>query len=134
MHGCVLTVRFFLHYGSLFTSPPLVMSAWIQVTTWFESKGWKEKWPLHYAAVSGNVPAIRQLTSVHGVDPNLRMADWNDSGPTQVAAYNGQLEAVVVLVQAGADAFAPKNAAGQSAKSDAIRKRHYDVTAFLEES
>lgn len=97
---------------------------------WFESQGWKKKWPLQYAAMTGDVAAIHQLVA-DGHDPNVKMTDWFDSEPLGWAASLGQLMAVIALIQAGADPLRPPNKANNTPLLDAQRERHMEVVDFL---
>ena len=65
---------------------------------------WKTRWPLHRAAMRGEVEAIHRLCSA-GQDPNSKMTDCGDEDPVGWAARYGQLGAVVALIQCGADPF-----------------------------
>lgn len=97
---------------------------------WFESQGWKKKWPLQYAAMTGDVAAIHQLVA-DGHDPNVKMTEWFDSEPLGWAASLGQLNAVIALIQAGADPLRPPNKANNTPLLDAQRERHMEVVDFL---
>jgi len=59
------------------------------VVGWFESQGWKTKWPLHHAALVGDDEAIRKLAG-SGMDPNLSMTDHLDLSPLHWAAVFGR--------------------------------------------
>lgn len=50
------------------------------VVPWFEGMGWKEKWPLHYAAMLGDSGRIISLLNL-GRDPEEEMTDWYNSHP-----------------------------------------------------
>lgn len=99
---------------------------------WFEKKGWKLKWPLHYAAMTGDVPAIAQLAE-SGADVNAKMNDWFDSTPLGWASSFGQARALVKLLHYGADPFAPPNLAGYTPLQDAEREGHLSVILLIEE-
>ncbi|MGD1975723.1 MAG: hypothetical protein PVG73_16765 [Desulfobacterales bacterium] len=53
---------------------------------WFENnkskdgQSWVNKWPLHYAAMKGDVEGITRLVA-EGHDPNTEMTDWYKSHP-----------------------------------------------------
>jgi len=99
---------------------------------WFEGKGWLQKWPLHYAAMMGEIEQLRIVLTSTKLTPHDPMKDWNNCRPVQVAAYFGRLDAVITLIQAGADIAAPPNKAGHTARSDAERKNHQAVVTFLD--
>ena len=106
------------------------------VQHWFSQQGkksWPRKWPLHKAAMEGNVAAIGHLTTTGGIDPNVMMTDWFDSEPLGWAASLGQLKAVIALIEAGADPLRPPNKAGNTPRTDAVRERHDLVVRFLDE-
>ena len=65
-------------------------------------KGDKMKWPLHWAAMIGDIEAIYALVAA-GHDPNVKMTDWFDSEPLGWAASFGQCKAIEALCEAGAD-------------------------------
>jgi len=103
---------------------------------WFKQQGnksWPRKWPLHKAAMEGNVAAIRNLTTTGGIDPNVKMTDWFDSEPLGWAASFGELKAVIALIETGADPLRPPNKAGNTPRADAVRERHDRVVRFLDE-
>lgn len=96
----------------------------------FEGKSWKNKWPLHYAAMTGDSESIKQLSQ--STDPNLKMTDWHDSLPLGWAASLGHLEAVKTLVSVGADPSPSPNKAGMTPLIDAKRMRVTEVIEYLE--
>ena len=98
---------------------------------WFEEQGWLSEWPLHYAAMKGDVVAIRELTSIRQVDPNVKMTPWVDSEPLGWAASFGELKAVIALIQAGADPLRPANKAGFTPLTDAMREKKWRTVRFL---
>mmetsp|Transcript_1551 Transcript_1551/g.5697 ORF Transcript_1551/g.5697 Transcript_1551/m.5697 type:complete len:501 (-) Transcript_1551:839-2341(-) len=104
----------------------------LQAYGWFTSQGWDAKWPLHRAAMTGDVYTIEKLTSGKGGrDPNEKMTSWFDSEPLGWAASLGQLAAVIALIKVGADPSRPANKAGNTPLSDAQREGHGHVIAFL---
>ena len=78
----------------------------------------------------GEVETIKRLCR-EGADPNAKMAAWFDSEPLGWAASLGQLGAVIALIQCGADPLRPKNKAGFTPLTDAMRERHMHVSKFL---
>ena len=100
---------------------------------WFSKQGWDDKWPLHGAALRGDVGNIKWLLSTRARDPNEKMTDWFDSEPLGWAASFGQLEAVVELIRHGADPLRPPNLAGNTPLRDAQRECHEPVIRFLKE-
>ena len=99
---------------------------------WFDSRQWKTQWPLHHAAMSGDVPQIHHLVIEKGFDPNQRMSSWFNSYPLGWAATFGQLRACVELVKLGADPFL-FNQAGKNAVIDAKVKNFTAIVHFFEE-
>jgi len=65
------------------------------------------------------------------MSPNVKMTDWFDSQPIGWAASFGQLEAVIALIECGADTMTPSKA-NTNAKQDAQREQHQNVVAFLD--
>ena len=99
---------------------------------WFDSKeNWYNRWPLHRAAMRGECSRIRELTAT--IDPDQKMSDWFDSEPLGWAASFGQLDAVRVLIERGADPTRPPNGAGNTPEKDAAREGHAHVVRFLKE-
>lgn len=103
---------------------------------WFErrrsiyGRTWPEVWPLHHAAMRGDVERVYNLI-VEGADPDETMTDWEGSHPLGWAASFGQLEAVKTLILLGADPFVI-NEAGNTPLADARREDHDHVSRFLE--
>lgn len=102
---------------------------------WFDSHdGWEHRWPVHRAAMRGECDRIRELTvTTNRYDANAKMTDWYDSEPLGWAASFGQLDAVRVLIECGADPLRPPNAAGNTPLRDAGREGHAHVVRFLKE-
>ena len=101
---------------------------------WFDSNENWYRWPLHRAAMRGECSRIRELTvTTNRFDPNQKMSDWFDSEPLGWAASFGQLDAVRVLIECGADPTRPPNAAGNTPEKDAEREGHAHVVRFLKE-
>eukprot|EP00397_Hematodinium_sp_SG-2012_P001965 GEMP01001970.1.p1 GENE.GEMP01001970.1~~GEMP01001970.1.p1 ORF type:complete len:1630 (+),score=435.81 GEMP01001970.1:70-4959(+) len=98
----------------------------------FENEGLVPKWPLHYAAMIGDVQGIHRLC-VEGHDPNGKMLDRFDSEPLTCAAAHGQLASVVVLCQCGADPQRPADKANHTPLTKAEEKEHHHVATFLRE-
>mmetsp|Transcript_8549 Transcript_8549/g.22351 ORF Transcript_8549/g.22351 Transcript_8549/m.22351 type:complete len:505 (+) Transcript_8549:86-1600(+) len=99
---------------------------------WFDTTFHEHAWPLQRAAMRGEVDRIRELCA-SGHDPNVKMTPWYDSEPLGWAASFGQLGAVIALIQCGADPLRPKNKAGYTPLTDAMRERHTHVIDFLNE-
>jgi len=98
---------------------------------WFDSHNtWKDRFPLHRAAMRGEVREIKRLCA-SGHDPNKKMADWFDSEPLGWAASFGELKAVIALIECGADPLRPANKAGNTPLRDAQREKHESTIAFL---
>jgi hypothetical protein len=103
----------------------------------FKDKNWHNKWPLHYAAMIGDLAQIRQyiciIDGVQQIDPNLQMTDWYNSSPLSWASGFGQLKAVMLLISLGAVHTGSSNAMGFNPKSDALRESHMHVVTFLDD-
>lgn len=108
---------------------PDQLQALATADSWF--MGGKNKWPLQYAAMHGDVATIERLLH-EGHDPNVKMTDWFDSEPLGWAASFGQLAAVRALCRGGAYPTRPPNKAGHTPLTDAQRERHQHVVQFLE--
>jgi len=104
---------------------------------WFDSNpGWHNSRPLHRAAMRGDVESIKRLcknNTSDSHDPNEKMSEWFDSVPLGWAASFGHLDAVIALIQYGADPQPPMNKAGFTPLTDAQRENHNHVVTFLEE-
>lgn len=95
-------------------------------------KGDKMSWPLHWAAMIGDVEAIDALVAA-GHDPNVKMTDWFDSEPLGWAASFGQCKTIEALCAVGADPSRPANHAGQTPLSDAQREGHTKAIELINE-
>jgi len=95
-------------------------------------QGDKLNWPLHWAAMIGDVRAINALVEC-GHEPNGKMGCWFDSEPLGWAASFGQCKAIEALCAAGADPRRPANLAGCTPLKDAQREGHTKAIALLEE-
>ena len=94
--------------------------------------GDKMNWPLHWAAMIGDVNAINTLCA-YGHDPNVKMTGWFDSEPLGWAASIGQNRAIEALVENGADPRRPANLAGNTPLADAQRENHQKTIKLIEE-
>jgi len=103
-----------------------------RVLFWFRSRGFEEKWPLHGAAMRGDVEAIRTLTSRGERSVSQLMTDYHDSVPLDWAAASGQLSAVIVLIQLGADPLR-ENKRGDTTLEVAVLYGHTHTIRFLRE-
>ena len=92
-----------------------------------QNKKWIKKWPLHYAAMTGNIEDITNLCLKNKINPNQMMTDWYDSEPLGWAASFCQLTAVIELIKYGADPFRPPNKANNTPHDDALRERHEPI-------
>jgi len=95
-------------------------------------QGDKMRWPLQWAAMIGDVQAIRTLTAA-GHDPNVKMTCWFDSEPLGWAASFGQCKAIIALCDAGADPARPANHAGNTPLADAQREGHTNAIKLVQE-
>lgn len=91
LHGNLETVRLLVEKGAEINRP-----------------GWT---PLHYAAVSGNVDLLRYLLEQHAY---IDAESPNRSTPLMMAARQDHIDAVHLLIEAGADPT-PRNDAGLDA-------------------
>ena len=98
---------------------------------WFDGQGWAEQYPLHRAAMRGDVKSITTLLARHA-DANLKMTDWYDTEPLSWAASFNQLDCIIALIEGGADPLRPPNETGNTPLSDAYREKHTDSFALLE--
>jgi hypothetical protein len=104
------------------------------VYDWFDGQENWYRWPLHRAAMRGECRRVAELTVISNrFDANQKMTDWFDSEPLGWAASFGQLDAVRVLIECGADPLRPSNAAGNTPLKDAQREGHAHVVRFLKE-
>jgi hypothetical protein len=70
---------------------------------WFDNhSNWKTKYPVHRAALRGDVEALAVLLQ-EGQDVNRSMTEWNNMQPLGLAAIYNQVHAIVLLVEYGAD-------------------------------
>jgi hypothetical protein len=73
--------------------------------SWWEGNlTWSENWPLHEAALFGDVDAVRQSLE-QGVDADLQMSDWHNATPAGFGSFFGRLDAVILLLQKGVDPY-----------------------------
>eukprot|EP00606_Chrysophyceae_sp_TOSAG23-5_P000711 GSChrysophyteH2.ASY1.ANO1.51.1 assembled CDS len=102
--------------------------------TWFRNnKAWMKKYPMHFAAMTGDVIEVFRLASQasHPKDVNQSMGkDWYASTPVQWAASFNQVHVVKALVALGADTQY-RNAAKNRALDDAIRENSTHTMKFL---
>lgn len=61
--------------------------------------GEADRYPLHFAAMMGNVRDIHRLIKEKGIDPNSKCSHWFDVQPVWYAACYGQLHAVLALMK-----------------------------------
>ena len=85
--------------------------------------------PIHACAGSGNPQAVETLV-LHGIDPNMRQANFNAT-PIIVAAWSGDADMVELLLGLGADPLLEDND-GQNAYDWAYAYQRTDVIAVLE--
>lgn len=99
----------------------------------FAKNGWHQKWPLHFAAMRGDVNQIRSLCDWNGwaMDPSTPMSDSGYAEPIHFAAQYGQLEACKALVILEADPFRQPNMLGNTPESDSVQNNHNHVTVFF---
>lgn len=98
---------------------------------WFDSQGWAGSWPVHRAALRGEADTIRQLCLMGGRNANEQMMPWYNSEPLGWAASLGHLNAVIALIECGADPQRPPNLAGFTPLMDALRENHMHIAKFL---
>jgi hypothetical protein len=58
-----------------------------------------KKYPLHVAAMTGDVLEVRRLIQKEGIDPNIKCKELYDRQPASFAARFGQLKAFIALMQ-----------------------------------
>ena len=103
----------------------------LKAHAWFESKGWKDQFPVHRAAMHGDAEYISSLV-IAGRDPNEKMTPWYNSEPLGWAASFNQLDCIIALIESGADPRRPKNDAGFTPMGDANREKHSAAAEMLE--
>ncbi|MBS33671.1 MAG: hypothetical protein CMO68_04605 [Verrucomicrobiales bacterium] len=57
---------------------------------------------IHYAAIKGNIEAVKQHIA-SGTDVNEKYTDWGNSAPLHSAANQGHKEIAELLIAAGTD-------------------------------
>lgn len=87
-------------------------------------------YPLHLAAMEGNIAKIRGLIRI-GLNPNQQCEPINNSKPLGWAAHFGHLGAVITLIELGADPFPPPNKKGMTPKLTALREKHSHILLFF---
>jgi len=85
------------------------------------------RYPLHYAAAKGNLPALETLL---GAGARAGVADGNGDTPLHVAARCGHEAVAKALVAAGAEAGCA-NACGKTPLYLAAEKGHLSIVKFL---
>lgn len=91
------------------------------IIKWFDNQF--GAYPLHRAAMIGDIDQIKKLIEIENIDPNQKIPTWYDSEPLGWAASFGQLHSIIELIKLGADPIRPVNKAGNSPLSDAVRER-----------
>jgi len=71
---------------------------------WAGNPTWSKDWPLHEAALFGDVDTIRQSLEQR-VDADLQMSDWHNTTPAGFGSFFGRLDAVILLLQKGVDPY-----------------------------
>lgn len=61
--------------------------------------GYAGKYPLHFAAILGDVNKIRSLIKDGGIDPNIKCRELLDTQPVSYSARYGHLSAVIALLK-----------------------------------
>ena len=95
-------------------------------------KEWQQQWPLHFAAMTGDVESVERLIR-QGASPYAKLTDWFDAEPLACAATFGQIRIVVALILAGANPLRSSSAHNFTPLHYARREHHLHVSTFLEE-
>merc|ERR1711998_515049 len=72
--------------------------------SWWGSLEGSENWPLHEAALFGDVGSVAQLLE-KGLNADLPMRDWHNTTPAAFGSFMGQLDATILLLQKGVDPY-----------------------------
>lgn len=84
--------------------------------------------PLHMAADSDNLVAMRDQLELCGSDPNV--ADYHGATPLHFAARNSSIDAISLLLKAGAK-LNVESEWGETPLAEAMRAGHLEVVKFL---
>jgi hypothetical protein len=72
---------------------------------WDEHEEWDKKWPLHKAALVGDLEAITRLLADKELDVDVAMADFRAITPLGVACHFGRFDVVVSLLKMEANPY-----------------------------
>ena len=84
---------------------------------------------IHYAAIKGNIEAVKQHIA-SGTDVNEKYTDWGNSAPLHSAAYGGHKEIAELLITNGANVNA-KNDKGGTPLHEAAWEGHKEIAELL---
>jgi len=125
--------RFLNTYASVKSSGPTKAQM-----THYNDMSWytKVEWPLHHAAITGDLEGIRHAIYVQKIKPNTKRTSGAQSygrTPMHFAVHFGQIEAVIELIRNGADAFPSPTTLNKTPWQQAAEGwcAHDDITAFL---
>eukprot|EP01084_Bolivina_argentea_P131928 232816_1 len=71
----------------------------------WQKKGYDVKYPLHFAALTGNVNEINKLCKQKHINIEEKRTEDNDKTPLGYACYYNQLESVIALIKNGVNPF-----------------------------
>lgn len=97
----------------------------------FEYQGWKSRYPLHYAALQGDVEMVLRLIQKEHVKVDERMPECFNAHASDWAASGGHVHVLKALVALDADVF-EANLKGENALSSARKAKHQDCIDYLE--
>mmetsp|Transcript_3462 Transcript_3462/g.6112 ORF Transcript_3462/g.6112 Transcript_3462/m.6112 type:complete len:274 (+) Transcript_3462:85-906(+) len=95
---------------------------------------WDEKWPLHFAAIKGDIETINTLLQQKPDNPDEINVDSGYLTPLQTAASLGQMGAMIAFILHGADPLLPPNHNGVTTMSLAADQDELGhIVSFLEQ-
>lgn len=90
-----------------------------------------DEWPLHNAAMHGDVARIKRVCLRESVSPNSRCSVLYNMTAISFAAWFGHLEAVIALIKLGANPFPAPDTANSTPWREAVHNEHHEISLFL---